>query len=478
MDCFVIRGFGKKKDSENQEIDFDDVEQKLIKPALDASGLSGGTTVTEMNAGSIHEDMFRFILKADIVVCDITVHNPNVFYELGVRHALRRQHTVLIRGDRTADKTPFDIAGMRYVTYEVDDPGKAKDDLIETLKATLISDRETDSPVFLMMPALPDPDADSIVVVPLEFVERVKLASAASDAAALHALAVEARSKRYARDALKIIGRAQWAVNDFDAAVGTWEGARQGAPLDLAANLALANLYERQYKRSNPKNPGLLELSNQAIERALKRKFLSPEQKSETLALQGRNLKTLWRRAWEGLDNVEQRRDRAIDELARKSYEAYMAAQKADLNHCFPGIAGLQMGHILLSLSRSPRFANLFGGDAEDTAFYVRGLSKQLAAQEHVVRASIKRALGTSEGDTAIWARISDADLIFLMRSGDPPEAGHDAVVQGYRDAMPVPGGFYWDAARGQLALFEQLGIGAAAARAVMKELDPPPQAA
>jgi tetratricopeptide (TPR) repeat protein len=476
MRCFVIRGFGKKTDFNGQTIDFDAIDRLLITPALKASGVSGGTTVEVMDAGSIHQDMFQLILKADIVICDITVHNANVFYELGVRHALRKRHTVLIKGDRTADKTPFDIAGMRYATYQVDNPGAAVDELVAAIKATLASDRETDSPVFLMMPDLPEANADHIVVVPLAFVERVQLAASQADEAALQALAAEAIGKSFERDGLKIVGRAQWALKDYEAAIGTWEGVRKGAEMDLAANLALANLYERQYKRSQ--DPGRLEASNQALQRVLARKHLSLEHRSECLALQGRNLKTLWRLAFHDLGTVEQRRDRAIDALAMASYAAYKAAQNADLNHFFPGLAALQMGRILQSLAQSPRFSDLFGGDPDEADLYVRTLKKELAAQEHVVRASIRRSLAAAEGEDLIWARISSADLLFLTRADDPLEAGHGAVVQAYRDAMPVPGGFYWDAARGQLALFEQLGIGAAAARAVMQELDPPPSAA
>jgi hypothetical protein len=51
-----------------------------------------------IDAGNIRSDMFALILEADIVICDITVHNANVFYELGIRHALRKKHTVLIKG--------------------------------------------------------------------------------------------------------------------------------------------------------------------------------------------------------------------------------------------------------------------------------------------------------------------------------------------------------------------------------------------
>ena len=39
------------------------------------------------DAGNIRADMFALIIEADLVICDITVHNANVFYELGIRHA-------------------------------------------------------------------------------------------------------------------------------------------------------------------------------------------------------------------------------------------------------------------------------------------------------------------------------------------------------------------------------------------------------
>jgi len=154
MDCFVIRGFGEKKDSGGTLIDFDRVDRELIRPAMAQCGLSGGTTTVVQGAGPIHQDMFELILLATVVICDITVHNPNVFYELGVRHALRKKHTVLIKGSPSNDQAPFDIAGLRYMEYAWSDPRKDVQKLVDTIRATQALDRETDSPIFLMMPKL------------------------------------------------------------------------------------------------------------------------------------------------------------------------------------------------------------------------------------------------------------------------------------------------------------------------------------
>src|SRR5215467_13391234 len=110
MRAFVIRGFGQKAG-----VDFDRVDAELIKPALQQLGIDGGTTSEIVEAGNIREDMFRELVEADIVVADVSVHNANVFYELGVRHAVKNRATVLIRA--RIDEVPFDLRTDRYLSY-------------------------------------------------------------------------------------------------------------------------------------------------------------------------------------------------------------------------------------------------------------------------------------------------------------------------------------------------------------------------
>src|ERR1700745_136391 len=116
--AFVIRPFGTKKDSAGTEIDFERVHRELIDPALKQAGLDGGTTGEIIEAGNIREDAFALIIEADLVVCDVTLHNANVFYELGIRHALRKKRSVLIKGGPVKDGNPFDLLTDRYVRYE------------------------------------------------------------------------------------------------------------------------------------------------------------------------------------------------------------------------------------------------------------------------------------------------------------------------------------------------------------------------
>ena len=102
LSCFVIMPFGKKPDTDGKIIDFDAVYRDVIASAV--------TELEELEnlkfdcvrcddieeAGSIRTDMFESILRADIAVVDITSLNPNVFYELGMRHAVIQDERKLL----------------------------------------------------------------------------------------------------------------------------------------------------------------------------------------------------------------------------------------------------------------------------------------------------------------------------------------------------------------------------------------------
>jgi O-acetyl-ADP-ribose deacetylase (regulator of RNase III) len=75
-------------------------------------------------AGWVHRLMISHIYSADVAIVDLSTLNPNVFYELGVRHALRRAVTVLLCREGT--KTPFNIAGFNCVFYNPRDQQSLK----------------------------------------------------------------------------------------------------------------------------------------------------------------------------------------------------------------------------------------------------------------------------------------------------------------------------------------------------------------
>jgi len=464
--AFVIRPFGTKKDSAGNEIDFEKVQSDLIAPALAQAGLAGSTTGEIVEPGNIREDMFALIIEADIVLCDITVHNANVFYELGIRHGLRKKHTVLIKGGPTKDSPPFDILTDRYLPYEIADPAAAVSALVEMIRAAQNSDRDTDSPVFKMLPGLSGADPTEIQVLPVDFREEVARAAAAGSAGWLRLLAGEVRGRRFEAPGLRLVGDAQLKLNDYPGARETWEAVREDAPDDIPANLALANIYERLSRGTD--DPVLLERSGQAIDRALGNKALSGDQRAEALGQRGRNKKTQWRRQFQDVSDLQDRRTRATNRQLCDAYEAYRDTFRGNLNSYWTGLAALQMGTVLGELSALDDWNDMFATDQEARS-YKETLDEELVSLRYVVEASVTSALAREKpgSDGHIWAEISSADLLFLCSDRVP------RVVKAYEDAVPTTKSFYWDAARGQLELFRDLGIRAEGARQVIETMEP-----
>ena len=108
--------FGEKLDADGHVIDFDKIYQYIIKQAVESTGIRCLRCDEIAESGWIHADMFEQILKADVAVVDITSLNANVFYELGIRHALVDAVTVLIRKKGT--HAPFNIQGLRVIDYD------------------------------------------------------------------------------------------------------------------------------------------------------------------------------------------------------------------------------------------------------------------------------------------------------------------------------------------------------------------------
>ena len=126
--CFVIMPIGTQKIG-NIELSEDKLREKydyIIKNALlraDPS-LEVIRADEELNPGSISNDIFTKLMHSKYVIADITYPNPNVFYELGVRHAIRTG-TILIR-EKVDFTIPFDISHLRYIEYSQEPSGMEK----------------------------------------------------------------------------------------------------------------------------------------------------------------------------------------------------------------------------------------------------------------------------------------------------------------------------------------------------------------
>jgi hypothetical protein len=162
--CFVLMPFGKKADPSGLTIDFDAVYQGVIKPAVVDAGLEPIRADEEQLGGIIHKPMFERLIFCPFAVADLTSVNANVFYELGVRHAVRPASTVLIFAE--GGRLPFDVNFLRAIPYKLGADGRPsnEDEIREMLRRRLTTAREdsvqretptVDSPVFALLDGYP-----------------------------------------------------------------------------------------------------------------------------------------------------------------------------------------------------------------------------------------------------------------------------------------------------------------------------------
>ena len=114
--CFVLMPFGRKADTAGRQIDFDAVYTELIAPSIEAAGLAPLRADEEMTGGIIHKPMYERLILCEYAVADVTTANANVFYELGLRHAVRPASMVLLFAAGSG-QLPFDVALLRAIPY-------------------------------------------------------------------------------------------------------------------------------------------------------------------------------------------------------------------------------------------------------------------------------------------------------------------------------------------------------------------------
>lgn len=465
MRAFIIRPFGTRRG-----INFDEVEERLVGKALDNIGAEGRTTGEILVSGNIRIDMFQQLLIADLVVADITLSNPNVFYELGIRQALQEKRTFLIRAKlpppQTIDEAkelevPFDLKTDRYLEY---DPVNLQDTLprlTEALRLTAASPRQ-DSPVFLSLPNLQPQNRERFIPVPLGFGEEVQRAEKDRDARKLTLLGLEARGFPWESTGLRVVGRALLLIKKYAAAKTAWESLRALDEFDLEANLNLGNVFQRL---------GDLTGSDQALERALRR-ATEPRDLAEIHGQMGRNKKDLWVRSWKDTP-AQTKAQTAIDSpLLLEAYEQYLLAYRQDLDSYYPGLNALALAVVTLELAaRYPDvWTNLFG----DETMARNKLDEITTTREHLAHALQLRFHGADAPQLSPndqqdpWLLSSAGDLCLLTQ----PSAKR--AIYFYRKAAASQGDFVLDAVRTQIQMFADLGVMEASVAEALKILPEP----
>lgn len=473
MRAFIVRPFNTQSG-----VDFEAVEHDLIAPALDALTIEGRTTQEIAAQGNIRADMFRMLVSAELVVADLSIHNANVFYELGIRHGLRNSATFLMRAN--IDKYPFDLSTDRYFVYDAANPKASLDKLVVALRATLAT-RNVDSPVYQMLPALKPPDPASLQAAPADFREDVERARDGEYCGDLRLLAHEARGFEWEREGLRCVGKAQLKLQAYPGAKETFEWLLKAYEDDIDAWQRLATVYQRLATEdaglTDAARAELLARSTQAIRRVLESPAATARHLAEGYALQGRNVKSEWRDVWKAKTGSDAAAAALRSPLLKEAADLYAKGFEQDVGHCYSGLNAMSLYRLLTELARSQPMVWAEPFETEEEARLSLKNCDDLLAQlagavRWCMRATRTRLDGqtTRDDDEALWLAMSDADYTFLTSVKPGPAA------QAYRKVLSAAPAFDVRSAREQLDIFRLLGVRAdlaAGALAVFDELAP-----
>ncbi len=341
--CFVLMPFGTKDSPGGSSIDFDTVYSKGIAPAIKAAGLEAIRADAEVSGGIIHKAMYERLLLCDYAVADLTTANASVFYELGIRHAVRPHTTVTIFA--TSLKMPFDVNHLRSLSYKLGKgnrfPRSRAKKLKESLTQKLVKLKKlkkeaadegafTDSPLFQLLQGYQAPDIAHIKAD--VFRQRVRYSQKAQE------LLEKARKSK--KDPSRQLARVQKDLGELaDAEAGTL--------VDLFLSYraikdyqAMIDLYEKlpvEVRRSVLVREQLAFALNRAGEdnRALKiLQEVEMEQgpNPETCGLMGRVYKDRWQAA------NEKGKKRYASGNLKKAIATYVRGFEADWRDHYPGV--------------------------------------------------------------------------------------------------------------------------------------------
>lgn len=111
--CFYISPIGEEGSEHRQHADL--FLGSIVEPTLEEFGLNVVRADKIGKPGMITAQIIEHVLKAKLVIADLSYHNPNVFYELCLRHVCRLPTVQIIR---KADKIPFDLDQFRTIQID------------------------------------------------------------------------------------------------------------------------------------------------------------------------------------------------------------------------------------------------------------------------------------------------------------------------------------------------------------------------
>ncbi len=438
MHVFIAMPYGTK-----QEIDFNKVYSDLIKPALICEKYEVFRADEEQAAGNIRTDMFQELLLADLVIVDISIDNPNVWYELGVRHALRARGVILIKSKR--DYTPVDIYTDRTLTYHIKDGipdleylAKDIDNLRVMCRSTISSwHGRKISPVYNLLRYLKEPDWKSLKIDEAKaFWEKqdtweyyIELARKRQRPGDILVLADEAPIQALRLEAYKTAGKALLRLEQFSLAFEQVEKSLDIDPEDMESLQQKGILL------------GCLGYDD-AVDGFLEYVVKNCPQTTETWTILGDVERDVWIKSWKKNSKTteEMTKNAAYeDSRLRGAISPYIKAFTLDPSHYYSGISAFSL---LLLLK------HLIGEDDHTQP-------TKLEILKGGVRWALESALAKEDPYTKNFlARLSFADFQLLTNDTQEVEKVYkNAVIAADKD------GFALKTAMQRLLIFKDLSF-------------------
>lgn len=477
---FVVMPFGEKEvqsatpatdnapEVKALSISFNDVYEDLIKPALTQAGCVPFRADQEAGAGDIRTDMYFELVTADVILADISILNPNVFYELGVRHGVAPRGVFMIHGGWA--KRPFDVAPDRTFDYD----GKlfvtkkeARDEawqarmtaqtatLGNALRKALEVDEQTiGSPVYKELVGLKPADWSAIQTARAKYFgevfsdwrARVEVAKLNGWPGDILTLADDAPTRFHRVKLLWQAADALCSMERFDAALPVLNDLLALDPKNRDGLTRMGLVLGRLGKTSEAK-VHMLGVAEQH------------QGDTEAQGILGRVFKDLWRLEWKDFETLADRQTQAVASSnyiasAVRSYDQ-AARQKFDYYNGINVVSFVKLlEHLKAATGEQPVDCKV--NDVADLTAVVR-----FAAQNAL------NCAGLDAGQDGVWAAATLGELELV--AGDAEKARTF-----YRDAANAPGTTYFgvNSMLDQIYLFESLGFRPEAVAEVKKLLE------
>ncbi len=147
--CFVIAPIGER--GTNIRKRSDQVLKHIIRPAVESCGYKAVRADEIAEPGIITNQIIRHVVDDPLVIADLTGQNPNVFYELAIRHATRKPLVQII--DNVED-IPFDVGSMRTIQVnhrDLDSVEEAKTEIKRQIQSLEKSSSSLETPISVVL---------------------------------------------------------------------------------------------------------------------------------------------------------------------------------------------------------------------------------------------------------------------------------------------------------------------------------------